>query len=54
MKTVIKLCEAYGGFLEDFEKVLTIEDKMFPGLVAKVKSRVEAEAKVKKTKPTIH
>lgn len=58
VKTAIDLCDAYGGLLEDFEKVLVIEDIMYPWLVAKAKAEAEASAKARQSsgtnKPTVH
>jgi len=54
VKTAIELCHAYDGYLEDFEKVLMIEDIVFPRLISQAKKRADLEASQKKRKPTIH
>jgi hypothetical protein len=53
VKTVIELCHAYGGYLEDLEKVLVIEEIMFPKMQEQAKKRADAAARKNKP-PTVH
>jgi len=49
VRAAIDLCDAYGAFLEDFERVLLIEDIIYPRMQEKMKKDSS-----KQPKQTIH
>lgn len=54
IKSVIETCRVYGTFLEDFEKVLLIEDIIFPRVRERMEREREQQETVDKMKRTVH
>ena len=45
IRVIIELCDLYGAYLEDFEKVLMIENIIYPRMVEKAKKTSSKESK---------